>query len=54
MVFRQSEEIKRDFEMIKTTSITLMKICVSALIMHLPIKEIASRAKNVSVRTILK
>ena len=31
----------------KTTSITLMKICVSALIMHFPIKEIASRAKNI-------
>lgn len=31
----------------KATSITLMKICVSALIMHFPIKEIASRAKNI-------
>ena len=31
----------------KTTSITFMKICVSALIMHFPIKEIASRAKNI-------
>ena len=31
----------------KTTSTTLMKICVSALIMHFPITEIASRAKNI-------
>ena len=31
----------------ETTSITFMKICVSALIMHFPIKEIASRAKNI-------
>ena len=31
----------------KTTSITFMKICVSALIMHFPIKELASRAKNI-------
>ena len=31
----------------KTTSTTLMKICISALIMHFPITEIASRAKNI-------